>query len=467
MYRKDDWLMGNRQRKCWLRGAAWAACVLFGLGPFLGLPDARAGSWPYDFVQVTDNDVQEGPPQDINVYGHIVWIEQQAPGSNFCDIWLYADGQLTRITNTPTLMEWTPRINDAGQIAYGQNDNYVQPSYFSEVWLYTPGSGHERISPPDEEPIDSHWQPDINNAAEVVWHFSDSFSAPTEVYLYSGGSGGVATNITNNGPSPDENNPRINDSGWIVWRQQAGLGPWEVYLWIGGTATGIDDPEFVDYPPLINSLGHVVWSGSPLAGGYPEVFLWIAGHRTRLTDDALADGDVSIADNGAIAWLKSIESMGAGNREVWAYFPGVGVMPITQTPEVEFGARINSRNEIVYGRAVGASSLDNELFVWANGRERRITFNGVEDSAPIINDAGVIAFRRDDLNDFEIWQALPHVKGDMNADRVVDMLDVPLFVDVLLGVTLGEEMIARADVNDSETADGLDIQLFVDALLAP
>ncbi|MBK8267232.1 MAG: hypothetical protein IPK83_02550 [Planctomycetes bacterium] len=53
----------------------------------------------------------------------------------------------------------------------------------------------------------------------------------------------------------------------------------------------------------------------------------------------------------------------------------------------------------------------------------------------------------------------------MDADGDIDTSDVPLFVNVLLGLETDPGRMARADMNADETADGKDVQLIVDAML--
>jgi hypothetical protein len=53
------------------------------------------------------------------------------------------------------------------------------------------------------------------------------------------------------------------------------------------------------------------------------------------------------------------------------------------------------------------------------------------------------------------------LKGDLNADLVVNGLDVDPFVDVLLNGTTDAGMEYRADVNDDEVVNGLDVDPFV------
>ena len=55
---------------------------------------------------------------------------------------------------------------------------------------------------------------------------------------------------------------------------------------------------------------------------------------------------------------------------------------------------------------------------------------------------------------------------DMNNDGVVDLLDVPYFVNVVMGTDTTAFRVARADMNCDWVLDGRDIQMFVN-LIAP
>jgi len=56
---------------------------------------------------------------------------------------------------------------------------------------------------------------------------------------------------------------------------------------------------------------------------------------------------------------------------------------------------------------------------------------------------------------------------DLNNDNVVNNSDVPLFVDVLLGIDTDPLRVSRSDVNCDGQANGLDIDPFVAVLLGP
>lgn len=55
--------------------------------------------------------------------------------------------------------------------------------------------------------------------------------------------------------------------------------------------------------------------------------------------------------------------------------------------------------------------------------------------------------------------------GDVSADCVIDLLDLPLFVDVLIGVDVDAGRVFRSDIDGLNGPDGADIQGFIDLLL--
>ncbi len=55
--------------------------------------------------------------------------------------------------------------------------------------------------------------------------------------------------------------------------------------------------------------------------------------------------------------------------------------------------------------------------------------------------------------------------GDVSADCAIDLLDLPLFVDVLIGVDVDAGRILRSDIDGLNGPDGEDIQGFIDLLL--
>jgi hypothetical protein len=55
--------------------------------------------------------------------------------------------------------------------------------------------------------------------------------------------------------------------------------------------------------------------------------------------------------------------------------------------------------------------------------------------------------------------------GDLDGDGAIDVEDISLFVQALLGLAADPYILAASDVNRSGAADGLDIQPFVELLL--
>jgi hypothetical protein len=55
---------------------------------------------------------------------------------------------------------------------------------------------------------------------------------------------------------------------------------------------------------------------------------------------------------------------------------------------------------------------------------------------------------------------VPMLAGDLNADALVDQLDVPMFVGVLLGEDVSAFRISAADMDGNQTTDGRDVEFF-------
>ncbi|QDV91885.1 hypothetical protein RAS2_29930 [Phycisphaerae bacterium RAS2] len=69
-----------------------------------------------------------------------------------------------------------------------------------------------------------------------------------------------------------------------------------------------------------------------------------------------------------------------------------------------------------------------------------------------------------DFDDIRLLRGCPAI-GDLDDSGDADLPDVPLFVDVLLGLDTDPQHIAQSDLNCSQTTDGSDIALFIQALL--
>ncbi len=59
------------------------------------------------------------------------------------------------------------------------------------------------------------------------------------------------------------------------------------------------------------------------------------------------------------------------------------------------------------------------------------------------------------------------IPGDLDDDTIVDLVDLDIFVQVLLGTDTDLEHLIVADGNVDCVVDGLDIQPFVDAMTTP
>lgn len=83
---------------------------------------------------------------------------------------------------------------------------------------------------------------------------------------------------------------------------------------------------------------------------------------------------------------------------------------------------------------------------------------------------GNVASLRNVRSDGAITDTFTLIKtppGDLDTDGDVDTSDLALFIDVLLGLDLDSDHVARSDIDQSDQPDGLDISAFVNAIVFP
>ena len=149
--------------------------VMFAVGLLAAIPPAR-GQVPfgYEIVDVTSNPYYEPVPR-INNRGQIVfttWFDVSRRGT--AEIFLYDDGELTRLTNDD-VYDGLPDINDDGTIVWARGLGPIHPSTGEpslEIVMWRNGQ-ITRLT----DNVELDFGPSINNLGQAVWTRSHEVSA--------------------------------------------------------------------------------------------------------------------------------------------------------------------------------------------------------------------------------------------------------------------------------------------------
>jgi hypothetical protein len=208
---------------------------------------------------VTNNNLNNNAHR-LNNNGDIVWTAG-SPFTGMTDIWLYDNGSGARaITTTSETPEFSPQINDSGDVVwYGWSGATMSSGNF-EIYYHTRTDG--TTSPVTSNAYDS-MNPSINAMGQIAW-MADISTSNTELY-FRDGLNGSDVNITNN--PEDDSDFSLNDNGWIVWAMGMGsINNDDNQIWVyDGTSTLQQVTSNVAYDnidPQINNSNDLAWSGT-------------------------------------------------------------------------------------------------------------------------------------------------------------------------------------------------------------
>ncbi len=338
----------------------------------------------------------------------------------------------TQVTNTPAAAEFTPSINENGDMAWEQD---------GQIYLQLNGQTAVNIS----NNADFNLEPRINQAGNVIWHAIDQATGKNKIYIYDQTLGRrLVSNTAFNATMPD-----MNDNGEAVWVENDGTDN-EIVYYNGSTATRITNNTLDDTAPHISANGTVVWQGMEAEGDY-EIFQYtptsgISKVNPNNTVDDLspqingldeivwvnmvfgsqgdinvraADGTITqigtlpvhehapvINNAGMVAWLADTAS---GNTDVYLYTPAKGTVQVTNTPAPEAALAINSIGDLAFERRNG-TAVEVYFYDSSAGQEQ---FIGADHSGlPAINGADTIVYEYNGGTGNDIMMA----SVDRNAD---------------------------------------------------
>ncbi|MFQ6093615.1 MAG: dockerin type I domain-containing protein [bacterium] len=124
---------------------------------------------------------------------------------------------------------------------------------------------------------------------------------------------------------------------------------------------------------------------------------------------------------------------------------------------------------IVYSSNYGDQEEPEIWTIPANGQgmPKRITSHPAYDGAPSFSPDGTkIAFESERSGNLDIWVTIVSLKGDVNGDLQVNVLDVVLAVNIILGtVSLTPEQFWAGDFDDDGLVNILDVVQIVNRIL--
>ncbi|MCG3126984.1 MAG: hypothetical protein CHACPFDD_01840 [Phycisphaerae bacterium] len=363
----------------------------------------------YEVLQLTTGPAMDHPPR-MNNRGQIVWESRLTDTDESGEIFLYANGTITRLTND-NFRDALPDINDAGEIVWSR---FIGPQ---GPYGLTPEIVHYRDGVLTQITFDGaeDYAPRINNLGLVVWKSSlDGSFLESDVYLLDGGTivrltNGLAENRSNQ-------DPNINDRGQIVWtRYNDSVTPWEsdIRLYEDGDTRTISAPnEFEPQLPEINDLGHIVWYHNNFTTSQ-QLRLWNGSKVLDLTYGR----NPRINDRGDIYFIRWHDF---GGWQAWLYH-GKQFYQLSDDPFWNTDGNINNVGEAV----------------WKSGE----TFTA---------DIRFMSLRL----------------GDLNCDGTNNGFDIEPFVLAISDATAYEAAypdcdIALADINRDGSVDGVDVEPFV------
>lgn len=282
--------------------------------------------------------------------------------------------------------------NDSGELGIDENANVVWstiPGFGGQYRLYrydSAGGATEEIS--SFAPAGTnHTIPRMNARGDVTWAYGDAQGR--YIYLYdreNGNSRPLSTSGEAYGFS------EINDRGQAVWGESVlsseyHLSWQQTFLFDGTQSRQITDAFVGTYGAHINNRGQVAW----IQGNEAGIYLWENGQGRKISEGTLYHGAPIINDRGDVLWSGS----GPGIASQLYLYNGetVTTAPFT-TAAVNLGTYLmNNQGDIVWNEGSNGAK---EIYLYrkSTGTTTRITNDTFEDSLSDLNDHGDIVWQR-------------------------------------------------------------------------
>ncbi len=342
----------------------------------------------------------------------------------------------TQVTNTATAGEFTPSINENGDMAWESD---------GQIYLQLNGQAAVNIS----NNGDFNLEPQINDAGDVIWRAIDQTTGKNKIYRYTQATGTQLLSNTSN----DATMPDMNDNGEAVWVENDGTDG-EIIYFNGSTTIAVTNNTFDDTAPQISASGTIVWQGMEAEGDY-EIFQYtpangIAKVNPNNTVDDISprindldeivwidrvfgtNGDVNlktasgsiiqigtlpvnehspvINNAGMVAWLADTSS---GNTDIYLYTPTDGTIQVTNSPESDSALAINNIGDLAFQRTNGTIT---QVYFYDRSAGQEQLISSTYSSDPDINGADSIVFEIDNGSGYDIALATVDRFADADGD---------------------------------------------------
>jgi hypothetical protein len=351
-----------------------------------------------------------GGKYSLNNSGQVAFIATFP--AQYDQLFLYSNGAVTQITNTPTLGNYAPCINDNGKITW-----YADGGISYNLYFYK-GSGSPTLIANYYRSMSYDFKPHVDKNGRVVFMGSPSGNGGViDIYSYNGTTQQV-TNFSQSvgfsGVSHQIYGPQGNDTGMTAWygsdypNNQIN----QIYRSVPGSASYnmvsnnlnsyerikinnqgqiiairdtygnsfnnslmlYDNSSFKvlyqDSPTSatldidsgqINNNGQVVWCAHD--GQHYQIYLYSGGTTKKLTNNALDSSSPQINDAGQVVWATS----GSGSMGLTSdiYFYNGTTSVLVQNPDntqINVEPRINNQGQILF-LGYGGSGNSERLYL--------------------------------------------------------------------------------------------------------
>ncbi|GIK15030.1 MAG: hypothetical protein BroJett002_37370 [Candidatus Brocadia sinica] len=222
---------------------------------------------------------------DINDCGEIAFAQYQAYGGNHAEVFVYDNGQITRITDNND-RDVFPFINNRGQILWGRG---LRNHGVTQLVLYD--DGQETLIDEFKKSFNG-WS--LNNLGHIAWTRSQRWRrCPIKENMF------IWDGLTTRQVTFDEEvsnvQASLNDHGDYAWARAWWCEqPWvsEIHLMVNGEDRTIPSPDPQNQGQKLSNAGWIVWRSSPY------VVLWDGTQTRQLVEHG--SGVPNLNDNGRV-----------------------------------------------------------------------------------------------------------------------------------------------------------------------